>query len=200
MSNVEKTNDITKLVLMVEDKLPPVLDILLSVQNILTVAGKRNLPNAPKDNDTEIRILHLIGNNEAEDSDYFQRIKRTLEARQQDQDGVPKLYFEYESLSLDTEQYPQNCAECAAKVNEHISKICKGKNYSIILDVILVEGKDQNEILQKENGGIVLSQQIYNCFYEHCIPYTNYDFDGSSFGKPGEIAFLPLQIPLNAIV
>lgn len=181
MSQKNKTTGKQKLILMVEDKLPPTSDILLSIQNILAVAGKRNLRNAPKNNDTEIQILHLIGSDKTADRDCFQRIKRTLEARQQDQDGIPKISFKYEPLSLDTEQYPKNCTECADKVIERISKICNGKNYSIILDVILFEGKDQSEILQKENGGKILSQQIYNSFHQHCIPYTNYDFQGMQF-------------------
>lgn len=175
MNEEENANEIKKMVLLVEDKLHPLLNILLSIQTLLFVSNKQGLKNAPQNKDTQIRVLHLVGNGKAGDLEHFERFKRTLEAREQDEHDVSKLDYQYQPLVWNTTGYPEDCDECAAEIAQQIQKICEGKDYSIILDAILFDSVDGNELKNPQHGGRVLSQCLFERFPEHCIPYTNYD-------------------------
>lgn len=157
-----------------EDKLPPLLNILLSLQTILFVSNKQRLENAPQNNDTQIKVLHLINDGKSEDWEHFNRFKRTLEAREQDETNVAKLEYSYQPLVWDKKNYPKNCEGCADTIAQQIQQICMGKEYTIILDAILLEPIDECELVNPQQGGRILSQCLYERFHDHCIPYTNY--------------------------
>lgn len=174
MNKEVNSGEVKKLVLLVEDKLPPLLNILLSIQQILFVSNKQGLENAPKDKDTQIKVLHLIDCEKDKDPEHFERFKRTLEAREQDESNVSKLEYQYQPLAWDTQGYPEDCERCADSIAQQIQQICEGKDYSIILDAILLEPGDEEELANPKYGGRVLSQCLFEYFRDHCIPYTNY--------------------------
>lgn len=173
-----------KVVILVEDELFKVEDMLLSIQSILFVAAKQNLDNAPGKNDTEICLLHVLGNNEKEDLRTFDRYKAILEEQQRElrtSDYGCELEYTYETVHVDIDSYPpDNWEEWMKGVNDKIEEISKGRQYSIVLDVILVTNndKDKDSILK---GDMILSQKLYQNFEKNCIPYTKYDSDGKAF-------------------
>lgn len=174
MNKAEKSGEVKKLVLLVEDKLPPLLNILLSLQTILFISNKQRLENAPQDNDTQIKVLHLIDCGKSEDWEHFNRFKRVLETREQDESNVSKLDYTYQPLEWNSKNYPEDCERCADTIAHQIQQICMGKDYTIILDAILFESVDENELVNPQHEGRVLSQCLFERFRDHCIPYTNY--------------------------
>lgn len=172
-----------KVVILVEDELYKMEDMLLSIQSILFVAAKQKLLNAPVKNDTEICLLHVLDNDEKEDSKTFGRFKSILEDRQRTlitSEYEYEIAYKYEVVHIDTDLYPGNRDECIKIVSRKIREIIKEREYSIVLDVILVrnESKDTNQVLNDEK---ILSQMIYQIFPENCIPYTTYDSSGQTF-------------------
>lgn len=163
-----------KVVLLVEDKLVPLKNVLLSIQAILFVANKRNAPNAPQSNKTEIIVYHLVPKDQKGDRDLFERYKRTLEKVQDDQENVLKIKYSYEVYDWDTSNYPQNAAAVADSIVKAIQKLCTDKEYSVILDAILCEDVDANLLINSGSGEKILSQIIFEQLSDHCIPYTNY--------------------------
>jgi len=101
MSTEENKIEREKIVLLIEDELPPLSSILLGVQTMLFVANKQGLSNAPKHKNTRIQVLHLIDDDKTEDLEYFERLRRTLEEREQNENGVEKLEYRYQSLKWD---------------------------------------------------------------------------------------------------
>ena len=174
MSVEENAYGPKRLVLLVEDKLPPLLNVLLSIQSILFVSMKKRLRNAPALKDTEIRVLHLVEKGQKGDPEHFERIKRALEARDQNENSIQQLDYQYQVLEWDTTDYPATCEDCARGIIQEIQHICAGKDYSIILDAILLESKDEDELRHKQHGGRVLSHCLFEHFSDYCIPYTNY--------------------------
>lgn len=170
MNSDGSTNEIKKLILLVEDNLSPLLNVLLSLQTILFVSNKQGLKNAPQSQDTQIKVLHLIEDNKTGDQEHFERFKRVLQTRE-DENGILKLDYQYQSLVWDTDAYPKDCERCADAIAQQIQQICEGKDYTIILDAILLGTVDEIELV---NGRRVLSQSLFERFRDHCIPYTNY--------------------------
>lgn len=115
MGKDENKKEKEKIVLLVEDKLPPLLNILLGIQTMLFIANKQGLKNAPKRKNTQIQVLHLISGSKTGDPEHFDRFKRMLEEREQDENNVEKLEYKYQSLTWDANNYPANCEECAKK-------------------------------------------------------------------------------------
>lgn len=167
-----------KVVILVEDDLYKMEDMLLSIQLILFVATRQKLSNAPKRSDTEICLLHVLDNCEEEDSKTFGKFKSILEDQQREYEF--ELKYKYEAVCIDKNLYPENKNECAEILSKKIKEIAQKREYSIVLDVILVqnESKDTNQIL---NGEKILSQLLYETFPGHCIPYTTYDHYGQTF-------------------
>lgn len=174
MGKEENKKEKEKLVLLVEDKLPPLLNILLGIQTMLFIANKQGLENAPKHKNTCIQVLHLVSGNKTGDPEHFDRFKRMLEEREQDENNIEKLEYKYQPLTWDANNYPANCEECAQIIGDKIEQICKGKDFSIVLDVILLEPVDNDNLADPEYKGHVLSQLLFERFRDHCIPYTNY--------------------------
>lgn len=167
-----------KVVILVEDDLFKMEDMLLSIQSILFVAAKQSFSNAPQENDTEICLLHVLDNDEKEDSKTFERFKSILESRQREYDC--KLKYKYETVYIDKKMYPVNKDKCEKILGNKIREIAQKRSYSIVLDVILVrnESKEINRVLNKEE---ILSHSLYKLFPNHCIPYTTYDSTGQTF-------------------
>lgn len=174
MSTEKSNKEKEKMILLIEDKLSPLLNILLSVQTMLFIANKQSLPNAPKQNNTQIQVLHLIDDDKTEDLEHFERLRRTLEEREQNENGIEKLEYRYQPLKWDASNYPEECEECATKIVDEIEKICEGKDFSIILDVILSESVDSDYLANSARKKHVLSQVLFERFRDNCIPYTNY--------------------------
>lgn len=162
-----------KVVILVEDDLFKMEDMLLSIQSILLVATKQKLSNAPASDDTEICLLHVLGNNEKEDLKTFGKFKSSLEDRQREL-MTSELKYMYETVHIDIDAYPGNMDDCKKVVVDKIEEIIRGREKSILLDVILVrkDDKDINHVLKGES---ILSQLLYNKFSGNCIPYTTYD-------------------------
>ena len=197
---MNEQNAVNKVVLLIEDKLPPLEDILLNIQSILFGASKKRQAGAPENGDTEIRLLHLLGRGIEEDRAHFQRFKHILETRQNVLEHVPTLRYEYDSLELpDTEAYPGNADQCADAVASKILDICGEKMYSIILDVILVESenKDRNALWESEAHPKILSQILYERFHDNCIPYTNYGAGEIKYRRSWEGGVTPPKIPFE---
>lgn len=170
-----------KVVILVEDDLFKMEDMLLSIQSILFVAAKQGLSNAPGNDDTEICLLHVIGNNEKGDPKTFGRFKSILEDRQRELMTL-ELKYTYETVCIDIDAYPGNAYDCKEIIGDKIKEIIGGREYSILLDVILVrkDDKDINHVLQEES---IVSQLLYKLFPEHCISYTTYDGAEQTFRK-----------------
>lgn len=175
MSVEDNPKENKKIIVLVEDKLFPLLTVLLSLQTILFVSNKQGLKNAPQNYDTQIKVLHLIDHNQTGDLEHFKRFERALQAREEDENNILKLDYQYEALKWDTEGYPKNCKQCANSIAQHIHQMCEGKEYAIILDAILLDSVDKKELITPQYDGRVLSQYLFECFRDHCIPYTNYE-------------------------
>lgn len=173
-----------KSVILVENDLFKLEDMLLSIQSILFVATKQRLSNAPGAGDTTISVLHLLGNNEEEDSKTFDGFKTILETRQRElmtSDYGCELNYSYKAVHIDRESYPpQNWDEGMEEVCRKLEEISNECDYSIVLDVILDDDKDPNLVLEGEK---ILSQFLWEKFSDHCIPYTKYDRSGQEFRK-----------------
>lgn len=167
-----------KVVILVEDDLFKMEDMLLSIQSILFVAEKQNLSNAPKNGNTEICLLHVLDKDEKADSKIFEKFKAILEERQREYEC--ELKYEYEIVKIDKNLYSKNKIECAKILCEKIEQKVQKREYSIVLDVILVknESKDIDQVLKEEK---ILSHLLYEKFSENCIPYTTYDNSGQTF-------------------
>lgn len=175
-----------KVIILVEDDLYKMEDMLLSIQSILFVAVKQRLLNAPRKNDTEICLLHVLDNGEQADPKTFGRFKSILEDRQRElmtPEYGCELKYKYETVQINKELYPPKNldeSECKKAICEKIEKISQKREYSIVLDVILVnkDDKDKNNVL---NGERILSQTLYQKYLKHCIPYTKYDTPTKEF-------------------
>lgn len=167
-----------KVIILVEDDLSKVEDMLLSIQSILYVATKQELSNAPFEGDTEIFLLHVPDNLDKEGFKIFGKFKSALEDQQRKYEF--ELEYKYEAVHIDKNLYAKNINECTKKLSDKIEEITQEREYSIVLDLILVrdESKDVNQILKGEKN---LSQLLYEKFREHCIPYTTYDHDSQTF-------------------
>lgn len=108
-----------------------------------------------------------------------------LENRQHDSMGECKIKYSYEAVHINKDLYPPedlDISECKKIVCEKINKIKGNRDYSILLDVILVK-KDDKEINQVLKGKKILSHVLYQEYEEHCIPYTSYDENTKTFRK-----------------
>ncbi len=173
-----------KSVILVENDLFKLEDMLLSIQSILFVAAKQRLSNAPGTGDTTISVLHLLGINEKEDSKTFDGYKATLETHQRKlmiSDYGCELNYSYKAVHIDREKYPpcdwDEGMKGVCHIIEEISNEC---DYSIVLDVILDDEKDPSLVL---DGKMILSQFLWQKYFNHCIPYTTYDRSGQKFRK-----------------
>lgn len=186
-----------KVVILVEDKLYPLEDMLLNIQSILCIASKKRMNNAPENHDTEICVLHVLGDSNEEDKEHFFRIQQVLEKREQDIKKVkeiliPELDYRYESIQIDKEAYPENREACADIIRNKIANICDGREFVIILDVVLHDKKDpQIDLSQK----MTLAQILYESFHENCIPYTHYNNGGALFRTNWSNSVTPPRIP-----
>ncbi|MCM1191636.1 MAG: hypothetical protein NC123_01860 [Butyrivibrio sp.] len=173
-----------KVVILVENDLFQLEDMLLSIQSILFVATKQKLLNAPKEDDTAICVLHLLGKDEKAEPKTFGRFESILEDRQRelmDSDYGCKLNYRYETARIDRESYPpEDWDEGMKDVCTKIEEISQGCSYTIVLDVILEDDKDPSLVL---DGGEILSHFLYRKYSGHCIPYTKYDPSGQKFRK-----------------
>lgn len=175
-----------KIVILVEDEIYPLEEVLLNIQSVLFVASKSGLSNAPQDHDTLIYVLHILDENQEyeKSKERFQRIKRTLENRQQDlRDNrsipVPDLDYKYDYMRINRKSYPGNCTECAETIQMKIEEIRNNREFAILLDVVLDKEKDTQIVLDGTTK--ILSQKLYESLNDHCIPYTNY--------KSGSVTF-----------
>lgn len=169
----------SKLLMLIDDNVDRLDKMLLSIQSIFCLANKKNLNNAPKNNEIEICVLNTINKNGVENNNRFFEICRILEARQQNTEGMPVIPISLITLKLDFDNYPNNCEELSEIIVSNIEeKIELYDDYYILLDTALYNEKDFTAVL---SGTVILSQKIYNIFYEKCMPYTVYDSDGKEF-------------------
>lgn len=166
-------------IIFIDDNINRLDKLLLSVQSVFCIANRKNLENAPQNNDMEICILQILRKDVMADNNRFSEIKRMLEARQQNTIGMPEILLKYDTQELDFHDYPQNCNLLYNTLKEKIEKISTDYDtYYILLDISLYDERDIFEVM---SGNKILSQLIYDGFADNCMPYTSFDSDGKEF-------------------
>ncbi len=173
-----------KVVVFVEDDLYKMKSMLLSIQSILFVAAKQKLSDALGNGDTEVCVLHVLENNEEEGQKIFEGFKATLEEKQREMVNTGtdfKLDYSYKTVHINKRGYPENKEDCFNIISEKIKEITVGRDYSIVLDVILIRPEEKEIKLILDGNQKNLSQSLYLAFSENCIPYTRYDDELQTF-------------------
>lgn len=185
-----------KTIILVEDELVRLKQMLLSIQALLLVASHRRLFNAPKENDTEVCVLHVIGEGQVDEEPLFLQFKSRMEEREyflrQENHTVPIINYIYEPVQICRADYPDNCNKCSEVIGNAIRKLTNQSDCAILLDVVLDKKNDTTALL---NNNKILSQLLYQDFYENCIPYTRYDSDSAKFRQKWAEGVTPNKVP-----
>ena len=168
-----------KIIVLVEDKMFQLKNTVFNLQSTLSVARKRAAANAPDEGDTEICVLHLIGDEKERNEALFNNLLYKWEERAA-RSGIPQITYFYDPCKIDCDGYPANGDKMAERIARHIRELGSGKSLAVILDVILVPQKDQNMSLDEVKNGQMLSHKIDKALGGICIPYTLY---GTGYGK-----------------
>ncbi|MBQ8983579.1 MAG: hypothetical protein IJ079_08320 [Lachnospiraceae bacterium] len=183
----------SKTIILVEDEMHKLRPILTYIQSLLFYAVETEEGNAPQNNDTTIVLLYVYWGrffgcqampSEAERE--FLDYKLALESREQNlkKNGhsIPKLNYRFDSVTMRSENYPNNSTECADLILNRISEI-HGENqpYAVLIDVILNRSLDTRIVLNDDKSIKVLSELLYTSLSSKCIPYTTYDDGGAVF-------------------
>jgi len=195
-----------KVVILVEDDIFYLRRILCGIQTVLFVASIQELNNAPKDGDTEVYILHVLWDEQSEESRELE--KKTFQQLQNDlrnhgenirKEGkvVPLIDCRYGTLKLDKKTYMDERFKCKEDICNRIKELCNGRDYAIMLNLVLCKEEDINIVLGEHNDAPILSHMIYEEFGNNCIPYTNYSAGGEKIRQEWSNRVRPYKMPFE---
>lgn len=161
-----------KTVIIIEDKLDGLKPILSVIRDIFIMLDKQDNGFTLKNANVKICVLRIIGEGQDEDKDKFKKIESSL-----GMEIDAGIEYEYIPVPINTQDYPGVAEEELNKICSKVSELCEGRDYSIMLDVVLVPNQDYTAIKTDK----ILSQRIYESFSDKCIPYTNYGEGDTKF-------------------
>ena len=179
---VKKRNK-KKVVIFIEDKLEQLESPILFVEKCLTLAVMRKVKNAPKNKDTKL-IIMLLKEETPERSEWLNRIETEINEWKRTLEVEPKIEFVYEKFFWGLHEGEDD--KDFESIKDKIDTWCADKDFSLFLDVVLIDDIEEESNMETDVDSIsnqkkILSQKLYDTYKDHCVPYTIFDNDGTTF-------------------